>query len=554
MKIKNLKINAFGNLKDKEIEFSDHINIVYGNNESGKSTLLKFIDNIFYGTSKTKKGREFSDYDTYKPWHGEEFSGKLSYSLDNGQKFEVFRDFSSKNPKIYNENLEDISKDFTIDKTYGNLFFTEQTGMDESTFLSTLVSMQQEVKIDQNSQNSLLQKIANMVGSGDDNISYKKALEKLSKKQLDEIGTARSQGRPINLIKEEKFDIQDEIGELENYKIRKQEIENEKLQKQEELKVLEQNLLDIKEEKSISDKQTLEQEKIKIKESLSQKQNKTFRNISLVLVIVGLVLAIISIVIKNTTLMIVSGIELILSLSWCLVETRKLMKSKHKSKHAKVTNIVESLQTDDSMQDKLDKLQDILQKKKLEYYSLELEENNINPKLERIALLEEKIEELNQKEFDLEKQNNSIELSKEILEIAYSKMKQSVTPKLTEELSNIIYKISNGKYDKIALHEEKGMIVQNQKGEYIELEKLSKGTIDQLYLSLRLLLAKELSTESMPIILDEAFAYYDDERLINILNYINTEFIDNQVIIFTCTNREKSILDNMQISYNYINL
>ena len=117
MKIENLKINAYGKLEEKEIQFSDHINIVHGNNESGKSTLLKFISNIFYGTSKNKKGKEYSDYDLYKPWNSNEFSGKIAYKLDNGEKYEVYREFGGKkNPKIYNEQLEDISKKFTIDK------------------------------------------------------------------------------------------------------------------------------------------------------------------------------------------------------------------------------------------------------------------------------------------------------------------------------------------------------------------------------------------------------------------------------------------------------
>ena len=80
------------------------------------------------------------------------------------------------------------------------------------------------------------------------------------------------------------------------------------------------------------------------------------------------------------------------------------------------------------------------------------------------------------------------------------------------------------------------------------------GTIDQLYLSLRLAIAKELCKESMPIILDEAFAYYDDERLENILKYLNEECKDNQVIIFTCTNREKEILENLNIEYQNIKL
>ena len=58
----------------------------------------------------------------------------------------------------------------------------------------------------------------------------------------------------------------------------------------------------------------------------------------------------------------------------------------------------------------------------------------------------------------------------------------------------------------------------------------------------------------MPIILDEAFAYYDEERLENILKYLNEECKDNQIIIFTCTNREKEILAKENIKYNIINL
>lgn len=65
---------------------------------------------------------------------------------------------------------------------------------------------------------------------------------------------------------------------------------------------------------------------------------------------------------------------------------------------------------------------------------------------------------------------------------------------------------------------------------------------------------KELTQEKMPIILDEAFAYYDAERLKNILNYLQTEFRDNQIIILTCTNREKDIFDELKIAYKNIKL
>ena len=63
MKIKNLKINGFGKLENKELEFTDGINLIVGKNEAGKSTLLKFITSMFYGVSRTKNGKTIADYE-----------------------------------------------------------------------------------------------------------------------------------------------------------------------------------------------------------------------------------------------------------------------------------------------------------------------------------------------------------------------------------------------------------------------------------------------------------------------------------------------------------
>ena len=116
MKIKNIKINNYGNLENKEINLQDKINIIYGKNESGKSTLLNYIKNIFYGISKNKNGKNISDYEKYKPWGKEDYSGKLKYELDNGDEFEIYRDFNKKNPKVFDKDFEDISKEFNIVK------------------------------------------------------------------------------------------------------------------------------------------------------------------------------------------------------------------------------------------------------------------------------------------------------------------------------------------------------------------------------------------------------------------------------------------------------
>ena len=145
-------------------------------------------------------------------------------------------------------------------------------------------------------------------------------------------------------------------------------------------------------------------------------------------------------------------------------------------------------------------------------------------------------------------------LAKQILEKSYDEMKNSVTPKFTENLSKNISKITNGKYSKVKFNEETGLVVELENGDNVLAEKLSVGTIDQLYLSLRLSMIDELSEENLPIILDEAFAYYDTERLTNILKYLDEKYKTHQIILFTCTNREKEILEKIKVPYNLIEL
>lgn len=648
MKIESTQINAFGNLENKQIDLSENINIIKGNNESGKSTFLKFIVDMFYGISKNKRGKEFSDYDRYKPWNSEEFSGKITYTLDNGKKYEVFRDFNKKNPKIYNETGEDISKGFTIDKTNGSKFFVEQTKIEEDTFLSTFVSCQTEVKLEKQEQNILVQKLANLAGTGEDNVSYKKALEKLNKRQIEEIGTLRTTGRPMNIVKEEQFSLQDEIGELEEYKEERYTIEENKNNLEAKIQENEKKLEILKQINKIYEDKKLEEQKLELNQNLIKsyeekienikeekngietkykeitniinekaekeaKENKKSLNVKKIGTVILFVISIITgiIFIKNTLVSVIAfviGTISLITLIELLINKKKdnefpkeeseqqikikerlqlaknemdkmqaqiemLNKSKEeknaeieKQKQEINSNIEERLnrlreiyqlenaEFNSNISYNIEKMQEELNKNKLELHSLELDKNNIMPKLERLASMEEQLQELNEKETMLNKQNSAIELAKEVLEIAYTKMKENVTPKFTENLSKNIEKISDGKYKKVKINDEEGIIVEKQNGEYISAEKLSVGTIEQLYLSLRFGAIKELSEESMPIILDEAFAYYDEERLKNILTYISKEYENNQIIIFTCTNREVEILDKENIKYNLVNL
>lgn len=647
MKIEKVQINAFGNLENRQIELGENINIIKGKNESGKSTFLKFMVDMFYGISKNKRGKEFSDYDRYKPWNNEEFSGKITYKLDNGKKYEVFRDFNKKNPKIYNEEGEDISKEYTIDKVAGSKFFTEQTKIEENTFLSTFAACQTEVKLEKQEQNVLVQKLANLAGTGEDNVSYKKALEKLNKKQVEEIGTLRTTGRPMNLVKEEQFKLQDEIGELETYKEERYIIDENKNTLESKVQENEQELEILKQIKRLYENRKIEEQKLEIQQTLinsdeekiqklksekkeieleyqeienninkkaenkaGKKQKTKIKNIIMLLIlIIGIALGIscmqkiIVAIIAFSIAVVMAGL-LIMAVIKSKKENKKIQEineqkklaekqlelSKNeieklnaqiemlnKTKEEKIVEIqnqkqkinvnlqeklqeieneykISNIQVDSNISYKIENLQEELNKNKLALHKLELDKNSIMPKLEKLASMEEQLQELNEKEIMLKNENEAIELAKEVLETAYIKMKENVTPKFTENLSKNIEKISNGKYQKVKINDEEGIIVEKQNGEYVSAEKLSVGTIEQLYLSLRFGAISELSEESMPIILDEAFAYYDEERLKNILTYINKEYKNNQIIIFTCTNREIEILNKEEMKYNLVEM
>lgn len=623
MKIKNIKINGYGKLEDVEINLGDKINIIKGNNESGKSTLLNFISSSLYGISKNKKGKEISDFDKYKPWNTDAFSGKLEYELDNGDDYEIFRDFKKKTPEIY-KNGKDVTFDYSIDKTKGSEFFTEQTGINEEMFLNTFMSEQEEVKLNKASQTSIIQKLSNMVSTGNENISYKKTIDKINKKQLEEIGSERSSGRPINIVNDKIEDLKEEIDEISRYKDKKYELEQEKQNLSKDFEDEKYVLSLLRNVKTLKEKNSISREKIKILDNeidgYSEMQNeknkeieilksekkekrKSHKLIYIMFILLIAVITVISIVSNQKLLLILDGIVALIGIIFFIVDRKnkrnarninkkyleKLTKIEEdinrledikKLKFAEVSKIEEELENIEEKEnekivnefkDKVDEKQindilsaryedivDLINQKeeslsnyKVSEKKMEIENENIVENLENLVSLEEDLDRLYEEKEELESINEIYNLVKQNLEEAYEEMKSNITPDFILEIQNIISNATNGKYKK-CLVDEDGIKIENESGSYISIDRLSIGTIDMIYLALRLSAAKSISDEKIPIILDEAFAYYDKNRMKNILRYLNNN--NNQVIIFTCTNREIKVLEEEKIEANIINL
>ena len=605
MQINKININNYGNLSNKEINLDNKINIIYGKNEAGKSTLLNFIESMFFGANKNKGKKLIPDFDRYNPWNNGEYSGTIDYQLENGEEFHIYRDFKKKNPQILNKLGKDISQEFNIDKKNGNQFFTEQTGMDRSLIDSTIITEQNQVELDEGTQNQLLQKIANLSESGEEELSYKKIMDKLNKILLNEVGTERSQLKPLNITISKIDDYQNKIQDIKQYENERFEITQEIADIQEEINKESENRNIYDEVKKIIDNDKIEQEKIdekyktvkenkakmeQYKEELDKTENeknaerkkhikiRILANVILSIIAISLVLLPRNIILVAIPILIVLFIII------------NMKHSKNENNTSELKNKLEFLQnTTNSVENEIKTMQDELYKKdeaeknriitkcnnedisslfsskidevisentrsveqnEIKKHKLEIDKQEIEKKFEKLAEYEENLEIEKRRLEELEHKQKIIKETMEILNKSYEDMKENVAPKFNKNLSKNIEVFSNEKYKEITITDK--IFVKLDNGENVPIEKLSTGTIEQIYLAFRLSVIEEISKEKMPIVLDEAFAYYDDERLLQTLKFL--DIISNQIIILTCTKREKSLLDKAQIRYNLIEL
>ncbi len=626
MKIKKLKINSFGKLENTEIEFSDNINIISGKNESGKSTLLKFIISMFYGISKNKNGKTIPDFDKYKPWEKEEYSGKLNYTLDDGNEYEIYREFKKKTPIIYDQAKNDITKQYSMDKSKESLFFFEQTGITEENFLASCVSEQENLRLSNTMKNSIIQRLSNIVSTGNESTSYKKAIDKINKEQLEKIGNNRSAGRPINIIENEIEEKEAKRKEISTYENQKYEMATQKENLQIDLEESKNVLEILRKQKVNLEKNQLEKEKIKIlKENILKDENKVkeleekikgleeskqeafksskFKYLSIMLLVItittlsiylkkyiALALNIIPILIFGVMInkkqkikqqikrnnrkryqeknLIIEEIEKIKEeynkQKKEILEKEEKIKIQEKSVEQQIKQeFIEKIEEEiieDILSTKYENIVEYIGEKekeltdyKITEKTIEVDNQNILKQLDYLVEIDEKLESLYEKKEELTQLNEMYEMVKTEIEKAYQEMKENITPDFLEELKNILSHVTKEKYSNIYLDSENNLQIEIENGKYMPIERLSTGTIDLIYLALRLSATKEISEEKMPIIMDESFSYYDNERMQEILKYLANQE-NRQILIFTCSERESEILEKEKIDYNKIAL
>lgn len=185
----------------------------------------------------------------------------------------------------------------------------------------------------------------------------------------------------------------------------------------------------------------------------------------------------------------------------------------------------------------------------------EINLNHLEEELNSMVLLEEELRDKENLVQEMDKEIAAIELAKSTIEDLSKDIHDDFAPHINKKVSNMIDRITKGKYNNIKVDDKLSLGILNPSSrEILKAKSLSGGTIDQLYFSLRCGIISSISDENLPLILDDCFIQYDDYRLKNVLELLRDISKERQIILFTCHNREKEFLEEIDAKYNLITL
>ncbi|MBQ4516864.1 MAG: hypothetical protein II978_08755, partial [Clostridia bacterium] len=138
----------------------------------------------------------------------------------------------------------------------------------------------------------------------------------------------------------------------------------------------------------------------------------------------------------------------------------------------------------------------------------------------------------------------ALAMAQEALSRSYSEIKQGFAPVLNEHAGEIVKLLTDGKYGEMKVADDYKIRLR-ENNEFVDAEFLSSGTYDILYFALRLGIAKVIFNDKIPmLILDDTFLQMDDNRAKRTADYLNNNFIAEQIIYFTCHKSQADLFGN----------
>ncbi len=538
MKILELRLKHFGKFTDKNIRLRDGINILYGENESGKSTLHSFIKGMFFGMERGRgRASAHAAFRIYEPWENpNDYSGSLVF--ESGEKtFRIDRNFDR-----YTKKAELICEDDgeVLSVADGDLEML-LGGLDSGGYDNTISIGQMKVETGQPLAAEFKNYATNYDSlSGEDGMS-REGIQQGRYPGYTTEHFAMDLSRALDCLKEKKKALEREIKEsLLEKQAKRERMEQEASYVWRDVHRLEEEFARISGELEYRRKKaSREADHVESRRMIDELRPDKWRVHPVELILFAVIIILAFILIAKPWNFLVS---IIIFLACGLYVWNRMKVGKQEEKTPPELILEEITPEEEKIP--LEKLvweqahvRDELREKQIQY-------GNLKEQLEELDEVSE-----DYREYD--KRRSALSLAMERLNELSGELRRQLEERLKGEASRILSHITEGKYTQLLIDDGMQMSLLKD-GRRISLGQLSRGTVEQAYFALRMAACNVLHEEEYPVILDDTFAYYDDVRLKNVLKWLGEN--KRQVLIFTCQKRETQLLEELGLAYHQENL
>lgn len=534
MNILDIQMNHFGRFTDQNMSFHSGVNVIYGENETGKSTMHAFIRAMFYGIEKLRgRASKNDEYNLRMPWeNGSYFAGSMRFE-SGGKVFHIYRNFSrqEKEVRLYCETDGE-----ELNAEQGDLDILLE-GIEENAFCNTFFLGQQTGETNEGLVTAIRNFMVNSKTSGIPDVDLKKTREKLLKEKK-------------TLEAEKKKIMAERIEKLQEVRMRADYAKQELSELYHEEKTCREKLGQLKErDKQLEEEFFSESEQESFegeKEGILWKTGKIFMAI---FAVIAMAVALVA-------------VQWEIKAAACTVILLACLGVRFFGRHDQELKAEkqewEIRQGERRMQEMLARQERLLSQQNKEaplrqklMMNLEWVQNTQREKEILLQSLEEQCQDMQssgKKVQELEENLEAVYLAIDTIEEVTAEMYQEFSGRLNQRVSEILTVITGGRYQKVFLDEDMQVKIHTPQ-KLLNIEQVSRGTMEQIYFSLRMAAAELLNPgETLPILLDDAFATYDNTRLENTLRWLCT--CGHQVILFTCQKREQEILQKIYAGEN----
>ncbi len=554
MRVDKLHLQDFGQFHNKDITLAPGINVVYGANEAGKSTIKDFIVDMIYGIDKVRGlGARFDHYEQKKPINGSAFSGAMEVSVQ-GTDYLIERNFARQEKKTTVRDM-DTARELMLPEE-NNLVGT-LLNTDKSTYLNTLCISQMEVYTDKEIADELNNYIVNMASSRNGDIDAVSAIVELknkkkafSNKQLEQkeqeltarLSLDRDFDAELAAVKEEYTKAEAAMDGKGQAKLQFTPIKNPATEE-----IAEEEIKTEEAENDLNEPVTKQEKDISMLRNMGKRSA-----LDNVFVILFIALIFIALFVGAAYLVPVNIPEIkmgIMGFGIILVAATTVQVL---ARRAKLYKLLEELEIEKGFEEAKAESVDMGTQRELvnKLSSLRLKEQNI---LKERAEQEETLSELTKLKEQMQANDvevAALDLAMKTIQDLSEEIYDSFGSVLNEQVSEIISRITNNKYSEVKIDDQLRVMVKSGNS-FISMDYLSTGTMEQIYLALRLSIANVLIAEEMPIIMDDVFVTYDYQRLKETLSCLG-EYRNRQVIIFTTNPGIQDMFAGLGIESNYI--